>query len=164
MNENVKIPNDVIDLIKNFEGFMGTAYLCPAGVWTIGYGTTYGVKKGDEITEAEATQRLLDWFKTPSQSIKKAIKVPISDNEFGAIMSLVYNVGVGAILKSTLLKKLNANDKTGASNEFLRWDKIRVNGKLQSSNGLAKRRKVEKMVFDGGDAKKAYDSIYRKPK
>ena len=161
MNQNVKIPQEVFEVIKKFEGFKAKAYKCPAGVWTIGYGTTKGVKEGQSITEFDAYRQLVQWFLVPAQTIKKVLFVPVQDYEFGAIMSLVYNVGQGAIVSSTLIKKINANSKSDASNEFLRWDKIRINGELVPSKGLSNRRKVEKLIFEGVTPMDAYKKIYQ---
>lgn len=133
-----------IDLIKHFEGFRSNAYLCPANVWTIGYGSTRGVKRGDRITEAAASARLLKEVTEFAAGVDRLVKVPLTDNQRGAVVSFAYNVGTGALSRSTLLKKLNQGDFTGASAEFLRWNK--ANGRVLA--GLTRRRAAEQALFN----------------
>lgn len=132
-----------IDLIKRWEGFRSDAYLCPAGIWTIGYGFTKGVKKGDKMTLEEAEIRLLEELKPREICVKKYVKVPINENEFAALVSFAYNLGCGALQNSTLLKKLNTKDRKGAAKEFIRWSKA----KGFVLEGLVKRRLEETHLF-----------------
>lgn len=132
-----------LDLIKRYEGCVLTAYKCPAGVWTIGYGHTRGVKKGMAITKLQAYEYLKDDLKTFEDAVNKYVKVPLSQSQFDALVSFSYNVGAGALKSSTLLRKLNKRDYSGASNEFLRWNKS--NGKELS--GLTARRRAERELF-----------------
>ena len=83
--------------------------------------------------------------------ILKYVKVPLTDNQLSALVSFVYNVGIGAFASSTLLRKLNARDYVGAANELLRWDKGTVNGKKVVLRGLTIRRAKERAVFLKGD-------------
>lgn len=132
-------------IIKSFEGKELKAYKCPAGIWTIGYGDTENVKQGMIITEAEADARLSNRLnKDFCPAVERLVKVKINDNQFSALVSLVYNIGVGAFEKSTLLRKLNAGDFAGAAEQFDRWNK--AGGKVL--NGLVKRRAAERKLFE----------------
>jgi lysozyme len=130
-------------LIKRFESLQLDAYLCPAGVLTIGYGCTSKVTPGMRITEQEALKRLQDDLEPAEQCVERWVTVPISDNEFSALVCFTFNVGSGAFKGSTLLRKLNADDRAGAAQEFGRW----VKGGGVVLNGLVKRRKAEAQLF-----------------
>lgn len=132
-----------LDLIKEYEGFRADAYLCPAGVWTIGYGTTKGVKKGDKVTKEQAERMLADDVAAFEQSVISAVKVPLNQNQFDALVSLTYNLGAGNLRSSTLLRMLNTGDYTGAAEQFLRWNK--AGGKVLA--GLTRRRESERALF-----------------
>lgn len=132
-----------IKLIKQFEGCKLTAYKCPAGVWTIGYGHTAGVKQGQKISQAQADIYLKSDLKTFENAVNSCVKVSINRYQFDALVSFAYNCGAGALKTSTLLKKLNKKDFTGASKEFSKWNK--ANGKVL--NGLTKRRAAEAELF-----------------
>lgn len=143
----ITIPDQAVALIRTFEGFRSTAYKCPAGVWTIGYGTTRinrkAVKQGMTCTEAEAEQYMRSDLQPFAASIKTLVKVPLNENQFAALLSFVYNIGPAAFGSSTMLKKINAGDWLGARNEFFRW--IRAAG--QTLQGLVKRRAAEAELF-----------------
>jgi lysozyme len=143
----MKISKEGLDLIKKFEGLRLKAYKCPAGVWTIGYGSTVGVVGGQEITEEEAEKLLLDDVFSAWRAVMELVTVPLSQEQFDALVSFVFNVGIGNFSKSTLLKKLNAGDYLGAAKEFLKWDKATVNGVKKPLAGLTKRRIMEKELF-----------------
>ena len=137
-----------IDLIKSFEGCYLKAYKCPAGVWTIGWGTTEpidGVKphEGMVITQKQADELLIKNLKGYENAVNEYVTYSINQNQFDALVSFAYNCGNGALKTSTLLKKLNAGDVHGAANEFLRWNK--ANGKVL--NGLTRRREAERKLF-----------------
>ena len=134
-----------LDLIKEFEGFRANAYRDPVGIWTIGYGTILGVKKGDKVTEAEALKLLgLDVTRERLPAIKNMVKVNINNNELCALISFCYNVGVGALAKSTLMRKLNEGYKrVDVANEFLKWNK--AGGRVLA--GLKRRRLAERELF-----------------
>ena len=145
----MKINQDSLDLVKEFEGLKLTAYADPVGVWTIGYGTTaaagVGVTpvRGLTITAAQAEMflhRALDKF---AAQITPGIKVPVNENQYGALVSLAYNIGPGAFLRSTLLRKLNAGDYAGAADQFRVWNKAK--GKVLK--GLTRRREAERALF-----------------
>ena len=139
----MKTSNNGINLIKQFEGCALTAYKCPAGVWTIGYGHTKNVKQGMKITNEHATNLLKDDLKTYEGYVNKYVKVKLNQNQFDALVSFTFNCGGGALKSSTLLKKLNKGDYTSAANELLRWNK--ASGKILA--GLTRRRKAEKALF-----------------
>lgn len=131
------------DLIKCFESFRARAYYCPGRVVTIGYGTTKGVKIGDKITHEEAIQRLQDEVTQLSKLVSAAIIVDINQNQFDALVSFAYNVGITAFRKSTLLRKLNAGRFDDVPAELLRWSY--ANGHFLG--GLRERRKAEGALF-----------------
>lgn len=135
-----------LKLIKSFEGFAPLEYVCVAGKRTIGYGH---VLKADErypagLTEAEAEMLLLDDVAEAEQAVIDLVEVPLSANQFDALTSFVFNVGRRNFSGSTLLKKLNAGDYTGAANEFIRWKY--VGNKVVA--GLLRRRQTEKKLFE----------------
>ena len=132
-----------IDLIKNFEGCRLKAYKCPAGIWTIGYGHTSGVKEGQVITLEQAEQFLRQDLKRFETSVRNLVIVPIKQNQFDALVSFAYNLGATALSTSTLLKKLNNSDYNCAALEFDRW--VYANG--NKLNGLIRRRAAEKELF-----------------
>ena len=114
-----------LNLIKEFEGLRLVAYKCPAGVWTIGYGHTYNVKEGDIITEAQATEFLMEDISNAVDIVSgSTMDVELTQNQFDALVSFAFNVGVGAFKGSTLLKKIN-NSATLSEieTEFRRWNK-----------------------------------------
>lgn len=137
-----------IDLICNFEGKRLTAYDDGVGVWTIGFGTTVypnGIKvmKGDTCTEAQAKTYMAHDLKKFEATVDKAVTVQLNQNQFDALVSLAYNIGTNAFSKSTLVKKLNANDIRGAADQFDVW----VNAGGKRMQGLVNRRTVEKALF-----------------
>ena len=145
----MKISNKGLELIKEFEGFSANAYLCPAKIPTIGYGNTFWedgrkVRIGEQISKSKALE-LLEFVanKDFADKIFPFIEVSISQNQFDAMVSLAYNIGVGAFSNSTLLKRVNVKDFLGAGNEFLKWDKS--NGKPLL--GLTRRQQREKELF-----------------
>lgn len=135
------------NLIKSFEGFRAIAYVCPAGVPTIGYGTTRingnPIKEGMKITTDEAEQFLEQDLKVFEDAINENVYVEINQNQFDALVCFVYNVGIRNFKTSTLLKKLNSGDFLETSNQFLRWN--RAGGKVL--RGLVRRREAEKELF-----------------
>lgn len=142
-----KIGKEGKKLIQSFEGFVATAYVCPAGVVTIGYGTTRingrPVKLGLKITTDEAEQFLEEDLKMFEDIVNSSVSVEITQNQFDALVSLVYNIGGGNFKKSTLLKVLNGGGFQEAADQFLRWNKAK--GKVLP--GLTRRRKAERELF-----------------
>ncbi len=138
-----KIKVTGLDIVKLYEGLRLDAYLCPAGVPTIGYGHTKDVKLGDRCTQQQAEEWLEDDFFMAKTDVRAVVKVPITQNQLDALGSFVFNLGVRRLIQSTLLKKLNAGDYSGAAAEFDKW--VFAGGK--KLNGLVKRRAAEKQLF-----------------
>lgn len=135
------------DFVKSFEGLELTAYQCSAGVWTIGYGHTKGVKSGDEISSYEAEQLLIEDLTAISDDLNRLVDVPVSQGQYVALLSLAFNVGATALKKSTLLSKLNRRDYEGAAEEFDKW--VYAGGKVVE--GLQRRRAAERALFESED-------------
>jgi len=134
-----------IGFIAGEESFRADAYLDPVGVPTIGYGTTQGVKIGDKITREDAEAQLKQDASAAGDVIKRCVTVPLYQREYDAYVDFIYNVGESAFCKSTLVKKLNAEDYDGACNELSRW----VYAKGQKLNGLVSRRERERKMCLG---------------
>lgn len=133
-----------LDLIKSFESFQAKAYMPTAeDVPTIGYGHTAFVKMGDTCTEAQACLWLREDCAGAEKCVGDNVRVPLNQNEFDALVSLVFNIGCGAFKSSTLLRLLNARDYDGASDQFRRWN--RQAGKELA--GLTSRRAAEERMF-----------------
>lgn len=132
-------------LIKDFEGLRLGAYLCPAGVWTIGFGHTKGVKQGQVITEAQACDYLVGDV-APIERLLNVIGINFRQEQFDALVSWIFNLGAGNFQHSTLLKKImaNASDEDICA-EIVRW--VNTNGKPLT--GLKKRRVAEANMFVG---------------
>lgn len=152
----MKIGERGLNLIKESEGLRLKPYLCPAGIPTIGYGNTYydddnetKVTLDDKpITVERAEELLRNIIDTHySKFVNKYVTVELNQNQFDALVSFSYNVGVGNLKHSTLLRKLNSGDYTGASEEFSRWNK----SKGRVLKGLTKRRLNEKLLFLNGE-------------
>ena len=134
-----------IDVIKKYEGLSLKAYKCPAGVWTIGYGTTVypdgtKVKQGDVITKDKAEALLLSYC--INQIFPHINDLAITDSQQAALASLIYNIGWPAFARSKCYKAIKAKDWATAYQE---WDWVKANGKVLL--GLIKRRAEEKMLF-----------------
>lgn len=132
------------DFVKQFEGRELKAYRCSAGVWTIGYGHTNGVKEGDEISPAGAEQLLVEDLTAIATDLSRLVNVPVSEGQYIALLSLAFNVGASAIKKSTLLFHLNHKRYDEAAEEFDKW--IYAGGK--PSEGLKRRRAAERKLFE----------------
>jgi len=139
----MKISKNGIELIKKYEGCKLNAYLCPANVWTIGYGHTKNVKEGDKITQEMAEQLLVNDLQQFENAVNAYCLRALTQNQFDALISFVFNLGSVAFRASTLLKRINANQMELAALEFERWNK--AGGKVLE--GLTKRRKDEKALF-----------------
>lgn len=133
-----------IDLIKKFEGCRLTAYKCPSNVFTIGYGHTGSdVYVGKKITQEEAEYLLKNDIIVHCNNVNKLVKVPLTQNQFDALVSFEFNIGYGQFSKSTLLKLLNEKKYKESAEQFERW--VYSNGKVLQ--GLVKRRTEEKNLF-----------------
>ena len=129
--------------IAGIEGFRANAYRDAAGVWTIGYGHTSGVRPNDTISKERADELLRDETTERMDFVLRAVDVPLTANQLAALTSFAYNVGLGAFGNSTLLQLLNKGDYEGAANEFGRWKY--AGGRVL--NGLVRRRAEEKEIF-----------------
>lgn len=144
----MRASRDCYELIKRFEGFSSTPYPCPAGVWTIGYGTTNGVTMHSEPISREYAEELLrDDVSRFEDAVNRYVKVPLTQNQFDALVSWTYNVGEGALKKSTLLKKLNKGEYDKVPYELARWNKADGN----VLNGLTRRRAAEADLWSQSD-------------
>ncbi len=139
-----------LGIIKSFEGWSSSPYKCPAGRWTIGWGSTWDIDgnavTGDhfDIDAEHGTALLKRELRHVEAAIGRLIKVPLNENQFSAICSWAFNVGTGNMQSSALRSKLNREDYEGASAEFPKWR--RANGRILS--GLVRRRAAEKALFD----------------
>lgn len=132
-----------INLIKGFESLRLEAYRCPAGIWTIGYGHTAGVRRGDRIDERKAEQLLAEDLRE-SEAVVNRECPNVSQNQFDALVSFVFNVGETQFMRSTLLKCVKANpENVNIRYEFSRWNKAK--GTVLS--GLIRRRKAEADLY-----------------
>jgi len=145
----MKISQKGIDLIKSFEGLSLKSYLCPAKVWTIGYGTTKGVTEGMRITLQQAENFLREDLEFFEQGISKLVKRKLTQCQFDALVAFVYNIGLGkkdygGFYESTLRKKVNINpNDPSIAIEFSKW--IHAGGKVLE--GLKKRRLAESELY-----------------
>lgn len=145
-----KLSDAGVDLIKSFEGYHRAlpngdcvAYRCPAGVLTLGYGNTVGIKPGMVWTRQQAEEALLRELATFEAGVVRLVTVPLNQNEFDSLVSFAYNCGLGALEKSTILRKLNAGDRVGAAAAFKLWTK----GGGRVLPGLVRRRDQEAALF-----------------
>lgn len=134
-----------VEVIKRFEGLKLEAYRCPAGVLTIGYGHTGAdVKEGMRITEEQAEEFLRSDLRHIERRVQQLVTAPLTQGQFDALVSFAYNVGLGALERSTLLKRLNAEDYRGAAAQFGLW--TRAAGR--DLPGLVRRRRAERELFE----------------
>ena len=147
----MKTSDKGVALIKQFEGFRSKPYLCPAGVPTIGYGSTYypdGKKvtlRDNPVTEADATAMLRSTLVRYENGVDRYVQVPITQGQFDALVSFAYNLGLAALKGSTLLRLVNERNFVGAAAQFSRWNK--AGGKVLP--GLTRRREAERKLFVG---------------
>ena len=141
----MKISQEGLSLIKKFEGCELEAYKCAADVWTIGYGSTKGVKEGDTLTQEEADKLLLKDVEVFEKAVKDAVEVPISQSQFDALVSWTFNLGSGSLNSSTMLKKLNNQEYDEVPAQIKRWNK--AGGKVLQ--GLIRRREAEALLYEG---------------
>ena len=141
----MKISEAGIKLICKWEEFRGYAYVCPAGLWTIGYGHTDRVKPTDKIDLAQGESYLRQDLEIVERCLN-ALELELNQNQYDALCSLIFNIGIGNFKRSTMLKYLQAKQYDKASAEFLKWRK--ANGKVLK--GLEARRKDEQELFNKG--------------
>lgn len=138
------ITQDGIDLIKRFEGFSSTVYICPAGYPTIGYG--HLVRSGEsfnEISETEAEELLRKDVESAERAVLRLVNVPLTDGQFDALVSFTFNLGSGAFQRSTLRRKVNRQAHTEVPAQLMRW--VWAGGR--KLNGLRKRRSAESILY-----------------
>jgi lysozyme len=132
-----------VALIKDYEGLHLVPYLCPARVWTIGYGHTRTVHAGMKITPEEANAFLDDDLRLVERAVQRLAGVPLNDNQFAALVSFTFNVGIGNLERSTLLSLLNRGWYEQVPAQLMRWD--RANG--EPLGGLSRRRAAEARLW-----------------
>lgn len=140
-----------INIVKEFEGFKDHAYIDTDGTPVIGYGLSRingrRVSLGDRINQHQAHQALNLHLEEIHQELARVVEVPLNEHQLSALASISFNVGVDSIKESTLLRKINTQDYLGAANEFLRWDKANLRGRLVRLPGLTRRRQAERKLF-----------------
>ena len=141
------IAYDAVLEIARSEGCKLKAYRCPAGVPTIGWGHTSGVKMGDTCTQEQADQWLVEDLTEFADGVKRMLARDASSTELGALVSFAYNIGLSGFKGSTVLRKHNEGDRQSAARAFALWNKARVNGVLQVLPGLTARRAREAALY-----------------
>ena len=132
-----------IAIIKEREGLHLESYLCPADKWTIGYGSTDGIESGMTITKDEAEHLLIRDLKRFELGVSEAVNVPLNDNQFSALVSFAFNVGMGNFRESTLLRRLNNGEYDAVPVELALW----IWAKGKKLKGLVRRRRMEGELF-----------------
>lgn len=145
----MRFSNAGIELLKEFEGLRLKAYQDSVGVWTIGIGHTKGVKAGDVITYQQAINFLYQDIKEAETAVNRMVRVfdVLTQNQYDALVSLVYNIGAGNFQNSTVLKETNRRNFNLAADAFRRFNKGRVKGMLIELKGLTRRREAERTLF-----------------
>lgn len=163
MNQDMQPSAEIRQLVKEFEGLRLDVYCCPGGEWTQGYGHTRGITEKSPRITVEIAERWLDEdLNTAANLVKKHVRVPLNQGQFDSMVSIVFNVKPGApgkqdgiiwlkrrdasggAVPSTLLRRLNAADYSGAAAQFERWKYS--GGKVLK--GLVDRRKIERELFE----------------
>lgn len=168
----MNISQNCLNLVRKWEGFYENAYLCPASIWTIGYGTTVWpsgvrVKKGDKIKRDEALKLLEKQVNEHANTIYSYVQVKLTQNQYDALASFQYNLGRHILKGTALLRYLNNKQWQQVANEMLLYNKARVNGVLTELKGLTNRRKEEVALFlkeadDGMEfSNKEFEGIYK---
>jgi len=148
----MKMSGNGLDLLKDFEGLKLRAYLDPVGIWTVGYGHTSAagppaVTPGLVITQGEAEEILKRDMAQYEDGVRKHVKATLTQGQFDALVDFAYNAGVGALAKSTLLKRVNAGKFDEVPAEFMKWTK----GGGRELPGLVRRRRAEAKLWRGID-------------
>lgn len=143
----MRASDEAVALISHFEGCRLDAYLCPAGVWTIGYGHTFGVREGDVIDQEAAEALLIEDLEEFEGYVTALCQCGLEQHQFDALVSWVFNLGPGNFESSTLLRRLNDGDLGAVPDEIRRWNK--AGGRVL--DGLVRRREAEAVMFEGGD-------------
>jgi lysozyme len=153
--QKMRVNEETVKLVARWEGFKAKAYICPAGVLTVGYGTTnraglagVNITPDTVVTERQAEEWLRKGLEKFAAQIRPAITAPINENQFGAFVSLAYNIGPAAFRGSSALRHFNAGDTAKATAAIQLWNKATVNGKRQVMQGLVNRRADEVRLFN----------------
>jgi lysozyme len=147
----MQISQQGVELIKHFEGCRLEAYLCPAGIWTIGYGHTLDVKEGDRVDQEAAEAFLIEDLEEFEDRVQRLVEVDLSQDQFDALVSWTFNLGYGNLAASTLLAKLNDGLYDEVPEQIKRW--TRAGGRVLE--GLVKRRNAEAALWEGRDWREA---------
>ena len=145
IGEKMQISEEGKNLIKKFEGCELEAYKCAAGVWTIGYGHIKTAVEGMKIDQATANELFDEEMGEYETYVNTAVTVPLSQNQFDALVSWVFNLGNGNLNASTMLKVINSGDHAGVPAQIKRWNK--AGGKVL--DGLVRRREAEALLYQG---------------
>ena len=140
------------ELIKEYEGLRLHAYQDSAGVWTIGWGHTGDVRRGQSITVHQAEALLALDVGIAAAAVNRHVEAPLGQNMFDALVSFTFNLGERRLAESTLLKKLNLRDYAAAAAEFGKWVKATIKGKKVTLPGLVRRRAAERAMFVNQEA------------
>jgi len=145
----VTFTEDLVEFVKRWEGLKLVASPDPLvpGVWDVGYGHKLTSDERPTITREQADAMLREDLRAVAAGVDESVTVPLAQNEFDALVSLAYNIGNGALARSTLMRRLNDSDFYSACDEFLRWN--RAGGRIVP--GLVKRRYAEQAIFGEGD-------------
>lgn len=142
-------PADAIALIKRFEGWSARPYLCPAGYWTIGYGALRGIdgrpitRSSAPISQADGEMILVRDLRLFERAVLDLIPVPLTEGQYGALVSFTFNLGPGRLKASTLRRRILGGDMIGAADEFGKW----VMGGGRRLPGLVSRREAERLLY-----------------
>lgn len=139
----------VTGIIKH-EGMVRTAYVDPVGVVTVCAGHTRTAKLGQKLSAEQCERLLREDLSYAENAVRRLVRVPVTQNQYDALISWTFNFGEGKLATSTLLRKVNANDCWGAGAEFAKWTKGRVRGELVVLPGLVKRRADERKAWESG--------------
>ncbi len=146
------VTDEVVALSKEWEGFKAEAYKGYRGQWLIGYGHSRTAQEGMTVTEEEATALLRDDLQFEGAAIAPYIKVPVTRNEYSAMVSVTSSIGSGNFRKSSVLRFLNEDKRPEAADAFLLWNKVTVNGERVVNRALMRRRTIERAIFLGEPA------------
>ena len=151
MKNRMKTGTEGVELIKHFEGCRLEAYLCPANVWTIGYGHTSGVREGDVIDQEAAEALLIEDLEEFEGYVNDMVEIGLKQNQFDALVSWTFNLGPKNLEESTLLNRVNYGPLNDVPTQIERWN--RAGGKVLE--GLVKRRAAESALWQGLDWREA---------
>ena len=135
------------NIAQSFEGLSLTRYQDEGGIWTIGRGHLWNSGESSSCTVVQADLWFGEDMAKCAHAVRDLVSVDVTQNQFNSLCDFVFNLGVGALASSTLLKCLNAGDYAGASGQFTAWDHVRIEGKLEVSAGLLRRRDAEMQLF-----------------